>query len=64
MRTLEILGVILATPGAVAALKGLHARRRLIVREHPRPGRAELDIHFRLRIRRGHARRRRSEKER
>jgi hypothetical protein len=64
VRTLEILGVILATPGAVAAFKGLHTRRRLIVREHPRPGRAELDIHFRLRIRRGHARQRHREKER
>ncbi|HST32584.1 MAG TPA: hypothetical protein VLJ80_03585 [Solirubrobacteraceae bacterium] len=58
MRTLEILGVILATPGAVAAVKGLHSRRRLLVREHSRPGGAELDIQVRLRIRRGNAPRR------
>jgi hypothetical protein len=64
VRTLEILGVILATPGAVAAVKSLHARRRVLVREHSRPGRAELDIHVRLRIRRGHARYRRRPEER
>jgi hypothetical protein len=64
VRTLEILGVILATPGALAAVKALHTRRRLIVREHSRPGRAELDIHVRLRIRRGHARHRHRENER
>jgi hypothetical protein len=67
VRTLEILGVILATPGAVAAVKGLHARRRFLVREHSRPGGAELDIHVRLRIRRGnvaHRHRRRHESDR
>jgi hypothetical protein len=48
----------------VAAVKGLHTRRRLIVREHSRPGRAELDIHIRLRIRRARARHRRREEER
>jgi hypothetical protein len=63
VRTLEILGVILATPGAVAAVKALHARRRLIVREHSRASRAELDIHVRLRIRRGRARHRRRDEE-
>jgi hypothetical protein len=64
VRTLEILGVILAAPGALAAVKGLRTRRRLVVRAHSRPDRAELDIHVRLRIRRGHAHHRRSNGER
>jgi hypothetical protein len=56
VRVLEFLAVVLAAPGAVAALGELLARRGHVVRDRARPGRAELDIHVRLRIARGSTR--------
>jgi hypothetical protein len=51
MLALEVLNLMLASPGAVAAVSELWAQRR-IARHAGRPRRTELDISIRLSIRR------------
>jgi hypothetical protein len=49
---LEVLGLILAVPGAIAALVEIWARRAAAARRPARPHRRRLDIDLHLSIRR------------